>query len=86
MEDESIRQFVYPALDGDSSLTVLSPVETEKAKIAVINARGRLTLTAVDNVADLAEAVFTDESIVIASLQKGFFAVDGLRQPEGNPV
>jgi len=47
LEDKSIRQLVYPALDADSSLAALSPLETEKAKIAVINARGRLRLTAV---------------------------------------
>lgn len=86
LEDKSIRHFVYPALDADSSLAVLSPLETEKAKIAVINARGRLKLTAVSNIADLAKAVFTNEAIVIASLHESFFSVDSSKWHQADPI
>jgi len=86
LEDRTIRHFVYPAIDGDIYLAALSPRETEKAKIAVIKAKGRLRLTAVRHVADLAKVVFTDEAIVAASLHEGFFAADGLQKRQGNPI
>ena len=86
LEDKSIRHFVYPALDADSSLAALSPLETEKAKIAVINARSKLKLTAVSNVANLAKAVFTNEAIIMASLHESFFSVDSSKWHQADPV
>jgi len=86
LTDGLVSHFVYPALDQDPSLASLSPRETEKAKTAVVSARGRLKLTAVGNIADLAEAVFTDEAVVVASLQKGFFAASCTQQHGASPV
>ena len=85
-DDKDISTFVYPALDKDRSLDVLSPKEKESAEIAVINAKGRLKMTAVNNIADLIQAVFTDEATVLSSLQKGFFSVDCSNQPSDNPI
>ncbi len=86
LEDKSISGFIYPALDKDSSLPVLSPMEKEKTEIAVINAKGRLKMTAVNNIADIVKAFFTDESIVLSSLQEGFFGLDGSGKRSGNSV
>jgi len=85
-DDRTICCFIYPALDKDRSLTVLSPVEKENTEVAVIGAKGRLKMTAVNDIADLAQAVFTDEAIVPSSLREGFFAVDCSDQPGGNPI
>ena len=86
LDDKSIHHFIYPALDRDRSLDVLSPVETQEAEVAIINAKGRLKMTAVNNIADLIRAVFMDEAIVLSSLQESFFAVDGSKRSAGNPV
>ncbi|MFH1614472.1 MAG: hypothetical protein ABIG61_05255 [Planctomycetota bacterium] len=86
LDDKSIHHFIYPAIDKDRSLGVLSPVETEDAEVAVINAKGRLKMTAVNNIADLIKAVFADEGIVLSSLQEGFFAVDGSARLGGNSI
>ena len=86
LDDKSIRCFIYPALDRDRSLTALTPMEAQEAEVAVINAKGRLKMTAVNDISDLVQAVFTDEAIVLSSLQESFFAVDGSKRPVGNPI
>ena len=86
LDDKSIHRFIYPAIDRDRSLGVLSPVETEDTEVAVINAKGRLKMTAVNNIADLIQAVFADEAIVLSSLQEGFFAVDGSARLGDNSI
>ena len=85
-EDKSINHFIYPALDRDTSLAVLSPVERQEVEVAVINAKDRLKMTAVNSIADLIRTVFTDEAIAMSSLREGFFAVDGSKISRGNPV
>jgi len=85
-EDKSINCFIYPSLDKDRSLAVLSPVEKQEVEAAVINARDRLKMTAVSDIADLVKAVFTDEAIVLSSLQEGFFAVDRSKISGNSPV
>ena len=86
LRDKSINCFVYPALDGDRSLAELSPCETENAEIALINAKGQLKVTAVGNIADLIQAVFTDEAIVLAALQQDFFDMPCPEQADSNPI
>ena len=85
-DDKTICRLIYPALDRDRSLAVLSPVEMEKTEIAVINAKGRLKMTAVNDIADLIRAVFTDAAIVMASLQEGFFALDLSKRAGSSPI
>ena len=85
-DDKSVSCFVYSNLDADGSLAALSPVETEKAKVAVIKAQSRLKMIAVNDIADLVQAVFTDEAIVMSSLRGGFFGIDCSRLPDGNPI
>jgi len=86
LDDKSIHYFIYPVFDKDRSLGVLSPVETEDAEVAVINAKGSLKMTAVNDIAGLIQAVFTDDAIVLSSLQEEFFAVDGSKRSAGNPM
>lgn len=75
LADESIRCFVHPALDGDSSLRVLAPQQLERAEAALRAARERLETRSVRNVGDLVTAVFKDADTVVASLRRGFFAL-----------
>ncbi len=85
-EDKFITHFIYPSLDKDRSLAVLSPIERQEVEAAVINAKDRLKMTAVSNIFDIVQAVFTDENIVTSSLQEGFFGINGLQNLADNPV
>jgi len=85
-DDKSIRRFIYPALDNDRSVAILSPVERVKTEAAVINAKGRLKMTVVSTIGDLIKTVFTDEDIVLSALQKDFFSVDGSICSASNPI
>lgn len=86
LDDKSIRSFIYPALDRDISLTALTPMEVKEVEIAVIDAKGRLKMTSVNDIADLIQAVFADDAIVLSSLQEEFFVVDGSKRSAGNPM
>ena len=79
LDDTTADTFIYPDLKADQSLGQLSPAEKEKAEIAVINAKGQIKLTAVSTIADLISAVFTDQAIVMSSLEQGFFQAESLR-------
>jgi len=85
-DDKEISRFAYPALGKDKSLEVLSPKEKERATIAVINAEGRLKMTAINDISDLIPTVFTEEAVVLSSLEKGFFSVDCSNQSSNNPI
>lgn len=78
--DTSIRCFIYPALDRDVSLETLSPAEKERASDAIIAAKCKLRGIAVGDIAELCQAVLTDEAMVLAFLRQGFFDVN---EPEG---
>ena len=69
----SITTFIYPALDGDSSMDLLSPTEKERVEDALIHAKQELRLVPVTGVDELVQAVFTDEQVVMASLRNGFY-------------
>lgn len=86
IEEKSVHSFIYPEIDRDSSLAMLSPVEKEKAQIALINAKGSLKISATSNISDLIQQIFNDEAIVIASLQKGFFLIKIRQESGSNPI
>jgi len=79
LDDTTADTFIYPDLKADPSLSQLSPGEKEKAEIAVINVKGKIMLAAVSTIADLIGAVFTDQAIVMSSLEQGFFQAESLR-------
>lgn len=74
LADPSIRRFIYPRLDQDSSMAALSPAELAAASQAIAEAPDKLRMIAVNNIAELAESVLSDASIVLAGLHLGFFA------------
>ena len=74
MADPSVRLFIHPKLDRDSSMAALSPAEMAAASQAIAAAYDRLRMIAIADIGGLAEAVLSDESIVLASLRLGFFA------------
>ncbi len=84
--DTAVRHFVYPALDRDGSLAVMIPSQTEVAQTAVMGAAHRLRLSGIHNVADLIRTVFSEEAIVMASLQQGFFDGGHLRELDADTI
>ena len=73
--DQSIQYFVYPSIEGDISLDVLTPNEKQNVADAIANTKHKIRPLAVRNVHELLEATLSDEAIVLASLRKGFFEV-----------
>lgn len=71
--DPLIRSFIYPALDADISLDMLSPNEKEHATAALCQAKLMVRTIPVSNIRELVEAAFSEEAVVQASLRAGFF-------------
>lgn len=82
----SIHRFIYPDLDRDRSLKVLSPNQRGLVSKAVMAARDSIEITSVRGIGDLVKAVFTDEAIVQASLKRGFFGYAKLKDTRKDPV
>jgi hypothetical protein len=84
--DKRIARFIYPNLDLDPSLAGLSPAAHQQAAEAIALAPTRLATRAVADIAALVEAVFEDEAIVLASLQRDFFETSAEANAGHEPV
>ena len=84
-KDSSVRCFIYPDLD-DESLKVLSPNQMDSSIKAIMTARDHLRTRAVRDIGRLVRLVFTEESIVWASLKEGFFCTSMILDKFNNPV
>jgi len=71
--DPSITTFVCPSLEGDQSLSTLSPREKERAEEAVIRWSEHGKVCHVLDVGELFTVAFSEGSIVLAGLERGFF-------------
>jgi hypothetical protein len=79
--DPSITTFVCPSLEGDKSLNTLSPREKEHAEEAVIRWNEHGKVCHVLDVGELFTVAFSEGSIVLSGLERGFFEV---RIPSGS--
>ena len=86
MADSSIRRFVHPVVERDTSLQMLSPNTVRQVLEAIASARGRLQTIAVGDVVDLLRAVFDDQAVVLASLRQGFFAAPGVPRESAGSI
>jgi hypothetical protein len=84
-KDRSVRYFLHPDLD-DESLKVLSPNQMDSSIKAVTVARDHIRTWAVRDIGQLARLVFTEESIVLASLKEGFFDISMIPGRFNNPI
>ncbi len=71
--DPSVRIFVIPSLNSDRSMQALSPSEWERATGAVINAKRDFRVVQVAEIAQLVQEAYDDESVVMSSLNRGYF-------------
>ena len=74
-----VRRFIYPALDDDRSLDVLSPAERDAAEAALAHWAREIDLMPVRDVHELVDATFDDRELATAALCCGYFG----RRPNG---
>ena len=84
--DKSFRCFIGPDLERDKSLEILSPAERERAGDAISAAKSKLKVITIGDIAELVQAVFTDEVVVLASLKQGFFDANGMEGADNGPL
>jgi hypothetical protein len=84
--DKSIKRFCHGDLEKDRSLDVLSPQEKDAGITAIMRAREAIDTKAVRRIDELIAEAFTEEDIVLSSLQQGFFHVPGPVGEGGDPV
>lgn len=72
--DSSIRACLIPSTVADTSLETLLPAERERVRQAMIRTRRELHLVEIRDVEELIRHAIDDESVVLGSLQSGFFA------------
>jgi hypothetical protein len=70
---KSIRTFVHPEVNKDTSLDSYTPIEKEKIINALIKARNVIRTIGVRDMGDLVRAVFPEEKVILAGLKMGFF-------------
>lgn len=75
LDDDRIKEFVYPELDSDRSVSRLKPIEFKEAEAALRSARGRLKLQDVDDTNTLLTKSLSVEALVQAALYNGYFQV-----------
>ena len=68
-----VRVLFHAPWDADASLRSLLPEEHDRTVATALSASRRLVLFPVTHVAELANAVFDDEALVLASLAHGYF-------------
>jgi hypothetical protein len=68
-----VMEFVYPDIEKDQSATLLIPEKYIEAKKSIYRHKGRIKLTAIEDILDAMKAFFSEEAIVLASLELGFF-------------
>ena len=86
LQEPGIRRFIHPALEADSSLQVLSPVEQDRATRALVQAREQVLTTGVSDISQLFRAVIEEDILVLASLQSDFFAIEDLPGEPGSII
>ena len=84
--DKTIRRFIHPDLEKDTSLKVLTPIERDRSIKAVMAAKDFVRTRPVEEIGGLIREVFTEEDIVLASLREGFFGISKIPNRFDNPV
>lgn len=84
--NNSIHTMVYPDLDADDSLGVLTPREHCQINEALIAAKEWMLLVSVKHINDLVSVCFDESDLIIASLDLGYFREDDAHHPFPIPM
>ena len=68
-----VTEFIYPNIGKDLSPSALIPDELRKAKESLYQHKGRIKLTAIEDIRDAIMASFSEKAIAMAALAQGFF-------------
>jgi hypothetical protein len=82
----SIKRFIYPDLREDASLKALSPNQRNRDITAIMAVRDAIHTKAIRGIDELVREVFTEEDVLLASLQEDFFDVSGPQSGDSDPV
>jgi len=82
-----VETFVTGDVFQDEGLSRISPIERDRAIAALTSAKAAIRIVVVRDVSDAVKTAFSDESVVLGSLQSGFFDRgerfdSGLQSPE----
>ena len=86
LEYPSVREFICPSLDADTSLQAMAPSEKQQIEEAIIEAKGRIRISQIADVGQLLEKLLDDEAITLSGLRSGFFDLDETHEGEGGPI
>ena len=86
-DEPSIKRFAHPDPMGDGSLDhMLDPGEIQALQAALAAAKQSLLLNPLKDVADLIEAAFSQEQLVLSSLWNGYFGNTGSEYDSASPL
>jgi len=83
---EEIHTIIIPHIHSDTTSQTLSPRETQNVETAILQAKGSIKIITVSDIEDLIKAVFSTESILMASLLFNFFEPLTLSSSNSTPV
>ena len=86
IDTKSINTFLHPDLDQDGSLDSLSPNNKQHIAGDIAMAKRNLQLTGVRDINDLVRLSFSDEHIVLASLERGFYETSTSSANTDSPI
>ena len=81
LSEGSISRLIVPDPRDDQSLRCLAPHEYQRGTVSIKHAEGAMEICHVRDVFGLVEVAFSEEPLVMGSLQSGYFSTG----PRGNP-
>ncbi len=86
VEEPTIRRFIYPSLDADTSMQTLAPSEKQQTADAIIRAKKHLRTIGIADVQQLLQAALDDDAIIRGALGAGFFESAQRSDAQGSPI
>ena len=84
--DNGIKHFLCPDIEKDESLKVLSPSQRNRDIDAIMVPEDSVRIKVVGGIGELIRLIFTEDSIVLASLREGFFNIPETADQFNNPI
>lgn len=85
-DDPGVCRLLTAPLAGDASLAELAPIQRAQIEDALADAKGRLAVADVCDVAELLATACEEEAVVRAALRSGFFDLEDPPDAGGSPL
>lgn len=86
IDDPGMVRFIFPLLESDQSLKLLTPLEYEKSKMAIDDYGGDIHANGVKDISEVFSKVFNEDDIALSSLKNGFFNIERSDNRPGGPI